>query len=137
MKTIKQFIDNSNLPEKLVRSVIRQIGGWNEFKDRSQDVYNCGAAGGFNGFTYYSDTVAFTKRNKADIEAMLKDFADSIGDSFADCLTSFNCLKVEDACDILDGYYNSRSDSRQMVYNALAWYALEEVCRAYCEACEG
>ncbi len=136
MKTVKQFIEQFNIPAKLVRSVIRQIGGWQEFKDCAHDVYNHGAAGGFAGFTYYSDTVAFTKRNKTDIEALLKDLADSIGESFADCLTGFNCLKGEDASDILDGYYNPRSDSRQMVYNALAWYALEEVCRAYCEACE-
>ena len=136
MKTIKQFIEQSNLPAKLVRSVIRQIGGWQEFKDHAQDVYNRGAAGGFSGFTYYSDTVSFAKRNKTDIEAMLKDFADSISESFADTLAGFNCFKGEDPCDILDGYYNPRSDNRQMVYNALAWYALEEVCRAYCEACE-
>ncbi len=136
MKSTKQFVEKSNIPAKLIRSVIRQIGGWQEFKDTAIDICTWGAAGGFGGFTYYVDTVSFAKRNKADIETMLKDFADSVGEPFVDCLTGFNCLKGEDTCDILDGYYNPRSDNQQMVYNALAWYALEEVCRAYCEACE-
>lgn len=135
MKNLKTFIEKSNIEAKLIRSVVRQIGGWEEFKDRAQDVYNYGAAGGFAGFTYYDDTVAFTKRNKVGIEAMLKDLADSVGESFADCLRGFNCLKISGQ-EAAEGFYNHRSDDRTQVYNALAWFALEEVCRAYCDLLE-
>ena len=133
MKTIKAFIENSNLEAKLIRSVVRQIGGWDEFKDRAQDVANGGAAAGWVGFTYYTDTVAFAKRNKRAIEGLLKDLADSIGEDFAKTLTSFNCLQGYEGFEILDGYYNPRSEMRTQVYNALAWFALEEVCRSYCD----
>ena len=128
---MKSFIEQSSINPKLIRSVIRQIGGWLEFKEHAEDVSNYGAAGGFGGFIYYTDTVAFTKRNKAEIEAMLKGLAEDIGESFADCLCGFNCLKGIEAGDVLDGYYNPRSDYRTDVYNALAWYALEEVATAY------
>ncbi len=133
MKTIKQFIEQSNIPSKLVRSVIRRIGGWDEFKERAQDVTNHGADGGFCGFTYYTDTVSFAKHNKPAIEGLLKDLADSIGEDFAKILTSFNCLQGYEDFEILEGYYNPRSEMRTQVYNALAWFALEEVCRNYCD----
>lgn len=133
MKNLKTFIENSNIEAKLIRSVVRQIGGWDEFKGRAQDVANHGAAGGFCGFTHYTDTVSFTKRNKAAIEGLLKDPADSIGEDFAKTLTGFNCLQGYDGFEILEGYYNPRSEMRTQVYNALAWFALEEVCRRYCD----
>ena len=133
MKNLKTFIENSNIEAKLIRSVVRRIGGWEEFKDRAQDVTNHGAAGGFCGFTYYTDTVSFAKRNKPAIEQLLKDLADNIGEDFAKTLTTFNCLTGYESFEILDGYYNPRSEMRTQVYNALAWFALEEVCHSYCD----
>lgn len=138
MKTIKQFAEKSHVDASLIRAVVRQIGGWEEFKDHAEDVCDHGASGGFSGFTYYSDTVAFTKRNKAAILDFCKQYADDFDNSgVIDLIASFRGMKGETQEDIADGLYNPRSDNRTTVYNILAWFALEEVARAYCDSVEG
>lgn len=136
IKSIKEFISKSSLPSKLIRSVIRQIGGWESFKESAQDITNYGLAGSYSGFIYYTETVAFTKRNKEEIDLLLKDLASDLGESFSELLCSFNCLKGYYDSEILDGYYNPRSENRAEVYNALSWFALEEVARSYVDLIE-
>lgn len=129
--TIAAFIARSNISAKLIRSTIRQIGGFDEFKLRANDVCNHGANGGFSGFIYYTETVAFTKRNKKDIMQYAADMANDIGESNAiGLIASFQCLKMEPV-DVAEALYNPRSDERTNVFNALAWFALEEVSRAW------
>ena len=62
--TIKNMIENSEIPASLIRSTIKQFGGFESFRESAPDVSNHGIAGGFNGFIYYSDTCDFFKRNK-------------------------------------------------------------------------
>jgi hypothetical protein len=130
--TVKSLISHSGINATLVRSTIKQIGGFDTFKQYASDIANNGAAAGWCGFTYYTDTVSFTKRNKKHILEMLKEQAASFGDdnplSF---VASFQCLKNEDINEIADGMYNPRSDNQTTIYNALAWYVLEEISRAY------
>lgn len=137
MNTLKQFAQRSHLPAKLVRAVIRQVGGFDSFKELADDVTNYGANGGFSGFVYYTDTVAFTTKNKAEILESLKTLAADMGETFSACLCGFGAFKGKTESDVLDGLYNHRSDMRQTVYNVLAWYALEEVARSYVDLTEG
>ncbi len=130
-----EFIKKSHIPEKLIRSTIKQIGGWEEFKDRAEDVTNHGADGGFSGFIYYSDTVEFTEKNKADILAFAKEQAAEFGENLFSMVGSFNCLKISPE-EVAEAIYNHDSESRTTVYNALAWYILEEVCRSYVDLSE-
>lgn len=133
MKTLKQFTSQSNIPATLIRAVVRKIGGWDSFKDHAEDVSNHGASGGFSGFCYYSDTVKFAASHKNDIMLYANDMARDIGeDSAISLIAGFNCLKM-DAVEVAEALYNPRSDERTMVYNALAWFALEEVSRNYCD----
>lgn len=132
MKTMKEFCNESHIDASLIRAAVRQIGGWDEFKNRAHDVASYGAGGGFSGFTYYRDTVDFTKKNKAAIIEHCKQLADDLGESgIIERIRGFNCLKGETQESIADGLYNPRSDNKQTVYNALAWFALEEVSRSY------
>lgn len=136
MTTLKSFIKHSHINPKLIRAVVRQCGGWDSFKEMAVDVANHGADAGWSGFTYYTDTVAFTKRNKADILEMAKEMAESIGEgNMFDLIAGFNCLKIlpEEAAEAI---YNSKSDAKDTVYNALAWFALEEVSRSYVDYIE-
>jgi len=134
MKTIQSFIAKSNLPESLIRGVVKQVGGWTSFKEMASDVANHGASGGFSGFCYYSDTVPFAKRHKAVILDYAKQMADDLGESGAMSLIGgFNCLKIS-ADEVAEALYNPRSDEQTNVFNALAWFALEEVSRAYDDA---
>jgi hypothetical protein len=133
MKTIKQFCLVANTPEELTRATIRQIGGWGAFKDRASDVAKYGANNGESGFTWYTDTVAFTKKNRAFTLAYAEEQADSLGLNLQGFLESFRCLE---GVDVMRGLYDWRSEDRQTVYNALAWFALEAVAQAYKEYAE-
>lgn len=128
---LSEFVKQSTVPAKLIRAVVRQVGGWEDFQQIAKDVAGHGADCGYKGFTYYLDTVAFTKRNK---RAILEFAADqdseieSVG--LVKFVAGFRCVdETED--DIARALYAGRGDAFQEVYNALAWYVLEEVCRSY------
>jgi hypothetical protein len=114
---------------KLQRAVKRQLGSdtMQEFLETLQDVANHGAGGGFSGFTYYGETVDFTRRNRAEIMTQLKEDADSFGSSVSDMVCNFNCFKGYSEDEILVALYSGTGDNVTTVYNGLAWYALESV----------
>jgi len=111
----------------LKRAVVRQFGDSESFYESVPDIANYGASGGVSGFIYYSDTVNFTKRNKNKIMQFLTELSDDIGESIVSMLSHWQCLKGMSQHEIMEGLYNPKSDNKTNVYNALAWYALEEV----------
>lgn len=129
MNTIKQFIEHSHIDSTLIRAVIRQAGGWESFQEMAQDVVDHGAAGGFNGFIYYTDTTEFAVRNQKAIMDLLKELANEFGQSVYALIGGFRCIQLsqDDVIEALHG----RSSDRTAVLNGLAWFALEEVCRSY------
>lgn len=136
IKTIKALAEQTNIPADLVRAVIRQHGGWDSFRESAEDIDNHGAAGGFSGFIYYTETVAFTEKNKADIIAMAKAQASDYGaDSIYSMIAGFNSLDL-DACQVAEAIHDPESEDKTQVFNVLAWYVLEEVARAYVDSCE-
>jgi hypothetical protein len=136
--TLSQFIAESGLNASLVRSTVRQTGGWDSFQESAQDVYNHGANAGFGGFIYHTDTVAFTKRNKKALIELCKEQAEEYygkGYSVGQFIAGFNCVDC-DAEQIAVALYTGKGGDVTEVYNALAWYALEEVARRYCDIIE-
>lgn len=137
MKTLSQFIEQSHIDASLIRAVVRQCGGWDSFKEIASDVANHGASGGFHGFIFYTDTVAFSSRNKSSILDYAREMARDLGEHGAySLIAGFNCLQGETSDSVADAINNARDDGRTNVMNALAWFALEEVCRAYTDAIE-
>ncbi len=137
MKTLKTFVEKSHIPASLVRAVVRQVGGWDEdFAVIAHDVCSYGAGGGIGGFIYYADTVAFAKKQKSAILAAAAALAADCGTTTFELIASFNCLQMS-ADAVAEAIYNPRSDNRQTVFNALAWFALEEVARSYCDLADG
>lgn len=142
-KTLTAFIESSNIPAKLVRAVVAQIGGWEDFKEHAPDVANHGAAGGFGGFIYYTDTVKFARKNKALIMEMAKEQAHDLGSESAYAMIAgFNGLK-DDALTpdrvaelICRNFKEDEEGQTTQIYNVLAWWALEEVSRAYTDQLE-
>ena len=37
---LKDIIENENISAKLIRSTIKQFGGYEDFKEKASDVYN-------------------------------------------------------------------------------------------------
>ena len=106
------------------------LGGGESARESMPDIVNHGVDGGFSGFTYYADTVAFTTKHKADIIARLKEDADSFGaEGLFSLLAGFRCFKGMSHEEIAEGLYNAASEHRQTIYNGLAWYAAEEIAR--------
>ena len=136
--TLSQFIAESGLNASLVRSTVRQCGGWVLFQEDAKNLQLCGAAGGFGGFIYHTDTVAFTKRNKKALIELCKEQAEEYygnGYSVGQFIAGFNCVDC-DAEQVAIALYTGKGDNVTEVYNALAWYALEEVARRYCDILE-
>ena len=134
----KDFIKSANIDPELVGAVIWQFGGWQIFQEKAIDVANHGISGGYGGFVYYDDTIAFAKKHKKIILENVKQFADEIGESFAKVIADFSCLKKSGITDddVITALMYPRSCEEYIitqVYNALAWYAGETVAREYAD----
>ena len=137
-KVIKMsnFLKSANINPKLASAVIRQFGGWENFREKAPDVANHGIDGGYCGFIYYDDTVSFAKKHKKLIIENIKQFSDNVGESFTKVIADFNCLKNSDITDndVLMCLMSPKSCDEyvlQQVYNAMAWYAGETVAHDY------
>lgn len=111
-------------------AVSRQMGGAAALYESAPDISRHGISGGYGGFVYYTDTVAFTTRHRKAILQCLAEDANACGVSVVEYLAGFQYLKGWSYDEIAEGLHNYRADSRQQVYNALAWYAAETVCHA-------
>ena len=127
-KTQTRAVNATRFP-KLTAAVLASVDA-----ESLPDVVNHGASGGYGGFIYYSDTLAFFDANRADIMELAKELAADLGEGCAlSLVASFQCLKDDkltptDICEAIHG----ETDNTQAVKNALAWFALEEVARELC-----
>lgn len=144
--TLKSFIESSNINARLIRAVVNQLGGWEAFQEKAPDICNHGAAGGFGGIIYYSETVAFAKKHKKLIIEQAEQLAADIGDGDAfQLIAGFNCLKDLELTpgQIAALVYGREprdgdaADDYTQVFNALCWFAAEEVSRSSVDFLEG
>lgn len=130
--TQKAFIESSHIDGKLIRAVVRQMGGWGNFKESAQDVVNNGADCGFNGFIYYVDTMAFYAKNQQSVVALAERMAAEFGTTTGQLVAGFNCLNGDfTEYEIVNTLWGTKRKHETQVANALAWFALEEVCRSF------
>jgi hypothetical protein len=108
----------------LEKRVLRQLGGGTAAIEYAADAARHGANGGFPGFIYYTETVAFFQRNRKAILANLKALAEDIGETPSQLLKGFRVLK--DVADPMLTLTDKNDDDYTTVANALAWFALEE-----------
>jgi len=114
-------------------AVIKQLGytdGDEELAGTLSDIANHGIEGGFCGFTYYSDTVAFTEEHFDLIMNHAGQLADDLGEGgICSLVSGFGCVGLS-VDEVAEALYNNESENRFEVYNALAWFAAEEVAHA-------
>lgn len=136
-KGLSSLIESTNIPAELVRAVVRQMGGWNSFSESAPDITRHGIDGGFSGFIYNCDTESFARRNRTAIATMAEDQASDFGTSATEMIQGFGCFRNDKPTESEIGlalYVGKNKDDGANVLNALAWYAGEEVARAYCDA---
>jgi hypothetical protein len=131
--TIKQMIENSNIPAKLIRSVIKQSGGFESFIESAQDIANHGIDGGFHGWIYYTDTCAFFKRNKSAILELAEDQAQDFEQGMLEMIQNFGDFRNNPISlnEVARAIYQGKGEMCEQVQNVMAWYAAEEVVRLY------
>lgn len=132
-KNFKNFISQNEDMKKMAKAVYKQIGAENdeEFFEVINNVAgcSCGAAGGFSGFIYYTETSDFWRRNKVAIKENMKESADSCGESSVISMCkNFNALKGDFSEDEIGrALYGKFDKELYQIYNVFAFYALEEV----------
>lgn len=135
--TIKQMVTNSRIPAKLIRAVVKQSGGMDCFAENAQDIARHGVDGGFGGWIYYKETVAFYTKNRKEIASLCRDMASDFDQTIFEFVQGFGCLRGDDWADeIGETLYGNKSQHNTQVANALAWFACEEVSRVYCDLLE-
>lgn len=136
--TLANLIESTNIPASLVRAVVRQMGGWESFKESAPDVTRHGIDGGFHGFIYHAETEPFAKAHKDAISELASSQAQEMGyDSTFAMIRGFGCFKGDTLTDgeLMNALCRGRNpENGPNILNGLAWYAGEEVCRAYCDA---
>lgn len=130
MTTLANFIDSTGLDATLIRATVRQSGGWQAFRESAQYIVDHGAQSGFPGFIYYADTSAFFARHQEAIVELVEQFADDVGETPIGLVQGFNGIDATEA-EISRTLYGTPSKHDTSTANALAWFALEEVARAY------
>lgn len=97
--------------------------------DELADVARHGADIGWNGFTYYQDTLAFFAAHKRQILALAEELAEDCGEDMLTMIQGFNCLKEYglSPTEIGEAIWGGEGENAIIIRNALAWFALEEV----------
>ena len=134
MKSKTQVIKEHSKYRLLINAVLDRIG-YKEYKGIVQDVNNSGAYAGYSGFTYYSETHAFTIRYRKYIIMLLEEAAEQMGQSIEEMVADFGVFRNSnmDLQDRRDLYklLGGGKPSQGTITNVMAWVALEEVCRMF------
>lgn len=121
--------------EALAAAVIRQSGGWETFKENAPDISRHGIDGGFHGWTYTVDTVAFYRQNRPLILDWLAMLASDHGVDPVAMVAGWRCMEGCSQAEILATMAGTVINNN--VANGLAWGAAEEMARRYSDAWEG
>jgi hypothetical protein len=104
-------------------------------KSLSANLADCakhGADGGFPGFTYYSDTLAFFRRNRKDIIKNLELTAEESGEDIISMVRNFSIFRY-DTPPALSSIgrtlwgMGKLQDDLTSLYNVFFWFCLEEI----------
>ena len=137
VKTLAEFCEASNIDASLIKAVVRQMGGWQSFKEAAPDICRGGIDGGFNGFIYNADTEPFARRNREAIANMASYQAKDFGVGVMEMIRGFGCFRngtpPTDEEIGMALYAGKDKEDGLPILNALAWYAGEEVARSYCD----
>ena len=125
----------ADLPDGLAAAVVAQSGGWPAFKENAPDISRHGIDGGFHGWIYTAETVAFYEANRAGIVDWLSSLADDCGIELLAILKGWRCLRDCSQSEILQTIAGTAIDAT--VANGLAWGVAEDVAQRYSDAMEG
>jgi hypothetical protein len=118
------------MDKNLVKAVVEQLDcDDGELRNTLKDVTEHGADAGFSGFIYYNETCDFYKRNQKAIADEVEELAQGLGEDPTEMVKGFNCLRGQGYTtkEVALTLYGTPSQHNDIIANALAWFALEEV----------
>jgi hypothetical protein len=110
-------------------------GTEDEFKELSGNLSDCaehGASGGFSGFIYYHETIAFFMKNRQDIINHMEQTAEELGTDIISMVQNFGVFHRSEKptpSEVGKALWDKSQTWEELtsLYNVFAWYALEEV----------
>ena len=143
MKKIKDVVAEHPEYSHLIHAVVRQSGGTSNFE--SYISSSCGIQGGYPGWTYYSDTIAFAERkqNRKQIIQLLEEDVESfVEEDIITMVSNFgyfrqnhskkSTMNKDDKRDMYR-YLSEVKCKEHIIPNLMAWYAAETVARWFFE----
>jgi hypothetical protein len=137
---ISYVAENSAWQTGTIHHVITALGynpnaGWESLVELSGNLADCaehGADGGFPGFTYYSDTLTFFRRNRQDIVKNLELLAEELGEDSISMVQHFGVFRhgiPPSPADVGRALWGTGQlkDDLTSLYNVFAWFCLEEI----------
>jgi hypothetical protein len=134
----------STFPERTVNKVIEALGypltgSGDILKELSAELVNCaeyGADINISGFISYNETVPFFKENRTAIASHIERTAEESGTDIFSLVQSFGVFRNSEKptpSEIGKALWDSSQTypDLKILYNVFAWYALEEVSRAW------
>lgn len=79
--------------------------------------------------------VAFWRKNRAKISALMNYEADSLGENVLGMVSCFNSLQDYTADEIGRALYGNYNGDLTQIYNSFAWFAAEEVAYRFSDYC--
>jgi hypothetical protein len=113
----------------------RSTGSLESLKNLFANLADCakhGADSGFPGFTYYSDTLAFFRRNREDIVKNIELLAKELGEDIIGMVQGFGVFRYDTPptpVSIVRALWGTGKlkDDLTSLYNVFAWCCLKEV----------
>ena len=145
IKKLRAYVSHySSFPEQTVKNVIEALGypltgSGDGFKELSGVLVNCaenGANIGIIGFIYYNETIPFFKKNRSAIANHIERTAEEFGTDIFSMVQGFGIFRNSEKptpTEIGKALYDKSKTHTELtiLYNVFAWYALEEVSRAW------
>jgi hypothetical protein len=132
--------NNSSWSAATVRNLITALGydpnaGRESLVELSGNLVDCakhGADGGFPGFTYHRETIAFFLRNRKDIVKNLEITAKELGEDIIKTVQNFGVFRYSPpppAGEVGKAIWGTgkAKDNLTSLYNVFAWFCLEEI----------
>jgi hypothetical protein len=132
--------NNSPWSAATIRNVITALGytpsgGWESLVELSGNLADCakhGADGGFSGFIYYNETIAFFLHNRKDIVKNLEITANELGEDIIQMVQNFGVFRYSPpptTGEIGKALWDTGKvqDNLTSLYNVFSWFCLEEI----------
>lgn len=135
---MRNFIEQSRNNPGLVKAVIRQSGGWENFKAYAEDIVNHGVDAGFSGWIYYTETCPFFQKHRQSILKCAEDMAINLGEDMLSMINSFGCMRELELSlsELAQSLFTNKGELVTQVHNCMSWFIVEEVSRDYIDIVE-